>query len=303
MTEHTEGTEQPTTQYTEGMEQPTTQTADVSGSTAAQQNPGRAAIHYVYAIGTVDFRFPTLALEKEFAQATGRGEETTGLTDRAAIHSVLSDPANRYLVRQLCFVMTIQGLETYILYPRDPADLDLLVEAVRTAPRPGTDVDVVFGMRGPIAPPEVCNGLMVPIVVVDQLYSFDLDSLIEGVPLPGSIPEDQHDQFRSTIEELFRRTMQLTDNAGATDEHRALNYLAVRYPAIYERTAQAYHDNYSLTEVAVRPSRLSGVRKIVDVIFSYTHRQTDVTEKYFVRVDVTEEFPFLVTKLSPYYDR
>jgi PatG C-terminal len=47
---------------------------------------------------------------------------------------------------------------------------------------------------------------------------------------------------------------------------------------------------------------LSGARRIVEVIFSYTHRQTDVTEKYFVRVDVTEEFPFLVTKLSPYYE-
>jgi len=32
-------------------------------------------------------------------------------------------------------------------------------------------------------------------------------------------------------------------------------------------------------------------------------RQTDVTEKYFVRVDVSERFPFLVTRLSPYYDR
>jgi hypothetical protein len=27
-----------------------------------------------------------------------------------------------------------------------------------------------------------------------------------------------------------------------------------------------------------------------------------VDEKYFVRVDVTEEFPFLVTKMSPYLD-
>ena len=26
-------------------------------------------------------------------------------------------------------------------------------------------------------------------------------------------------------------------------------------------------------------------------------------EKFCVRVDVTEEFPFLVTKMSPYYDR
>jgi hypothetical protein len=28
-----------------------------------------------------------------------------------------------------------------------------------------------------------------------------------------------------------------------------------------------------------------------------------LTGKSFVRCDMTEEFPFLVTKLSPYYDR
>jgi hypothetical protein len=54
---------------------------------------------------------------------------------------------------------------------------------------------------------------------------------------------------------------------------------------------------------AVGPSPLSGVRKVVDVIFCYTSRTTDVTEQFFVRVDVTEEFLFLVTKLSPFLDR
>jgi hypothetical protein len=34
-----------------------------------------------------------------------------------------------------------------------------------------------------------------------------------------------------------------------------------------------------------------------------TNRNTSVVQKFFVRVDVTEQFPFLVTKLSPYYDR
>jgi hypothetical protein len=58
-----------------------------------------------------------------------------------------------------------------------------------------------------------------------------------------------------------------------------------------------------LAAVDVRTSALSGVRKLVEVIFSYTNRNTDVTEKFFVRVDVTEEFPFLATKMSPYYDR
>src|SRR5512132_365166 len=132
---------------------------------------GRVASAYVYAVGRVEPRFPSLALEKEFAQATGRAE-TAGLTDRQAVHAVLSQRANRYLARQLCYVLTIEGLETYLLQPRDPTDLELLVEAVRPAPRP-TDVDVVIGMRGPLAPPELCNGLMVPIVGFNQLYSFD----------------------------------------------------------------------------------------------------------------------------------
>jgi hypothetical protein len=42
---------------------------------------------------------------------------------------------------------------------------------------------------------------------------------------------------------------------------------------------------------------------MLDVIFSYTNRNTDVVDKCFLRVDVTDEFLFLVTKLSPYNDR
>jgi hypothetical protein len=64
----------------------------------------------------------------------------------------------------------------------------------------------------------------------------------------------------------------MTDNAGATDEHRALNYLAVRYPAIYARAAEAFAGNLGLTSVNVQPSPLSGTRNIVEVIFSFTHR-------------------------------
>lgn len=253
---------------------------------------------YVYALGRVEPRFPRLSVEKEFAQATGRAE-TAGLTDREALHKVLSERQNRYVARQLCYVLTIEGLETYILQPRNPADFDLLIETIRPAPRP-TDVDVVIGMRGPIAPPEMCNGLMVPIVVFDQIYSFGVDSLITSIPRPEKIPEKE---FKTAAEEIIMRIMQMADNAGATDEHRALNYLALRYPAVYATAAECHGRACSLTAVEVRPSRLSGLRKIVDVIFAYTNRQTDVTEKYFVRVDVSEEFPFLVTKMSPYYDR
>jgi hypothetical protein len=256
---------------------------------------------FVYALGRVDARFPSVALEKEFIQVTGR-TDTAGQTDRQALHSVLADRVNRYLTRQMCYVLTIEGLETYILAPRDPADFELLIDAIRPNSR-ATDTDVVIGVRGPIAPPEACNGLTVPIVAFDQLYSFDRDELIGAIPRPEKLPKDKEEQFQAAAGELFDRIMQMADNAGGTDEHRALNYLAVRYPAIYAKTAEAHDGESALTAVDVRHSRLSSSRKIVDVIFSYTHRRTDVTERSFVRVDVTEEFPFLVTKLSPYYER
>ena len=77
----------------------------------------------------------------------------------------------------------------------------------------------------------------------------------------------------------------------------------MRYPAVYAMVAECHGRDCSLTGVEARPSTLSGTRKIMDVIFSLTNRKTDVTEKFFTRVDVSEEFPYLVTKMSPYYDR
>jgi hypothetical protein len=265
---------------------------------AAAADPGSPARQaYVYAVGRIEPRFPSPSVEKEFAQAAGRAG-TAGLTDRQVVHEVLSDRGNRYLTRQMCWVMTIEGMETYLVVPRDPADLELLVETVRPAPTP-MDLDCLIGIRGPIASPEIC-GLAIPVVGFDQIYSFDRDSLIQAIPRPEKVTAKE---FAPVAAEVFDRIMQMTDNVGATDEHRAMNYLAVRYHAIYAVSAAAFARNASLTSVEVARSRLGMMRDVVDVIFSFTDRTTDVTEKSFVRVDVTEEFPFLVTKMSPYYDR
>ena len=262
---------------------------------AASGAPG-----WVYAVGRIEPRFPTLAVEKEFTQAAAwAGSTTSGLTDREAIHALLSQREHRYLARQICWVFTIEGVETYILHPRDPGDVELLCDSLRPAPR-ATDVDVVIGVLGPIAPPEACSGLVALIVVFDNLYSFDVDSLVKSIPRPEGRTAKE---FATVAEEIFARVGQLADNAGATDDHRAVNYLAVRYPAIYHLAAEQFAGNASLASVYALPSRLSGTRNIVDVVFSYRNRETDVVADYFVRVDVTEEFPFLVTKLSPYFGR
>jgi len=139
--------------------QPVAVTPAQTAAPSPAQPRGTTTPAYVYALGRVTPRFASLAVEKEFAQATGRAE-TAGLTDRQALQSVLSQRSNRYLARQMCWVLEIEGLETYLLVPRDPADIEFLVEALRPTPSP-MDVDVVVGVRGPIAPPEMCNGLMI----------------------------------------------------------------------------------------------------------------------------------------------
>jgi hypothetical protein len=258
-------------------------------------SPPTQAQTFIYALGQLDLRFPSLGVEKELIQATGR-TETARLSDRQATQAVLR--SNPYLARQLSWVLTIGGLETYVVSPRYATDLDLLLESMRPTPR-ATDIDVIIGVRGPVAPPQACGGLMLPVVIFDQLYSFDVDALVKAIPKPEGVAAKD---FQPTAEELFSRIMLMADNAGATDQHRALNYLAVRYSTIYTQTADMHGRNFSLTAVDVRPSPLSGPRKVVDVVFTFTDRQTDVPEQYSVRVDVTEEFPFLVRKLSPFYE-
>src|SRR5262249_39673425 len=142
--------------------------AALSGPIAAAQaapGPNGATLNapsYVYVIGTIEPRFPRLSVEKEFVQLQARGATgTQSLTDRQVLQSVLARPESRYLARKICWVMTIEGLENYILVPRDSSDLSLLIEAVRPNPR-RTDVDIAIGIRGPMAPPDMCNGLIVP---------------------------------------------------------------------------------------------------------------------------------------------
>ena len=61
------------------------------------------------------------------------------------------------------------GIETYLLQPRDPMDLDLLINAIE--PQSAPWISTVIGVQGPVAPPDYCNGLMLPIVVFDQIYT------------------------------------------------------------------------------------------------------------------------------------
>jgi hypothetical protein len=255
----------------------------------------------VYALGRVEAHYPSPGVEKEFAQAGARSGATG--TDAEVTKKALQE--HRYLARQVCWVFRISGMETYLLHPRDPADFALLIEAVREYPSP-TDMDLVIGWLG--RSHATCGVYTLPVVAFDQLYSFDRASLLNSIPRQaaegGKKTEQETDAaFNRTAAEVLDRTALMIDNAGATDAHRALNYLAVRYDGIYQRTAQAHRENKRLDDISVEPAPVSSTRKILDVILTYADRATDVPDRYFVRVDVEEEFPFLVGPLTQYYRR
>lgn len=258
---------------------------------------------YVFAIGQVRMRFPSPAVEKEFAQnIAAEGGATARLTDQTVLYNALRD--NRYLANEVCWVFVVDSTEAYVLVPRDNAVLDQLVEAVKPSER-GLDTDVIIGTRGPMAPPEMCNGLVAPMVLIDRVFSFQKPELVDALAAlrTPSDAEMTEEEFRRSADALFERVQQIADNLGATDEHRAINYLAVRYPQIYTHTAEMFARDFSLTRVDVAPSRLAGTRKLVNVVFTYTNRKSDVEEKYRARVDATEKFPFLEKRLSPYFER
>ena len=256
--------------------------------------------NYVYAIGSVKINFPNPSIEKEFRQVVAQ-ENTKEIIDPEVMHKVLKN--NRYLVREVCWILTVEGIETYILVPRDPFDLDQLVEAIAREGREALDTDVVIGEMGPIAPIEQC-GFELPILVFDKIYSFKKKTLIDEIPKPEDVDEEK---FRISSDYVFNRIQQLADNVGSTHEHRALNYLAVRYPQIYVHTHRMYANNFSLESIQAQPSRMSATgRKLVNTIWTYQDRSAGlvgIVEKFYVRVDVTGKYPSLDNPLMRYIDR
>ncbi|MGC0377979.1 hypothetical protein [Streptomyces sp. SAI-229] len=271
---------------------------DVSGEGGREAGGGTGA-GYVYVLGRVHAVFPDLSVQHEFFQVAGAGGATDA-TDADALHRVLSDPENRYIARQMCYVLSVQGVDTYILEPADPTDLDDIVEALRPVDD-RRDLAVVVGRLGPVASPGVCQGLSVPVVRVEKIWAFDSKELIRAIDRPDDTPRKE---FQRAAGALLDRLLQLGDNAGTESVDRALNYLTVRDQEIYRKTHEKSTDGYALSAVEAGPSRLSsGSHTVITVVFSYTHRQTNVTEQWFVRVGLAGLFPFRVTSLQPYYAR
>ncbi|MFF8652654.1 cyanobactin maturation protease PatG family protein [Streptomyces huasconensis] len=273
--------------------------SDDTGTPEAAATPVAVTPHahhhpYAFAIGQIRARFRDPGVEKEFTQVMG-ATDTKGLTTDEVLREVLARPENRYLARQMQYVLTIQGVDTYDVVPRYSDDYDKLISAVRPAPTP-LDLDVVVGVRGPLATADSCNGFALPVLEFHQLYSFDRPTLFKAIQKPSGMSAAR---FRATADEVLTKILQITENAGATPEDRAANFVACRYEAVYLKTFEAFAGDYALTSIDVRPAAVGGDQDVMSFTVSYTSRTTDLTEKNSVLVATRYMNPYLLTRLGP----
>jgi Subtilase family/PatG Domain/PatG C-terminal len=259
---------------------------------------------FVYAIGTIEADYPNVAIEREMQTlahhlgvdvAPDRDLTTRPTEDRQWQHAVLSKDLKltRYIARQLRWRLTIEEVPVFVLSPSDPSYFDDLIDALKRPKyakperRGGKravkeavpveaptgyveDLDVVVGVAGPQTPDGIA-------VVVDQIFQVNRNQLAPG--------------GRTYLS-------QLADNRGLTDEERACNFLAARYTP-----APPQVDGYELSGMRVTPSRLSsGIGRVLRAIYTFSNAAAGEKE-HFVRVDVTHEFPMIVSPMQPYLER
>lgn len=291
---------------------------------------------FVYAIGTVEAECPSVAIEREMqalastllpdSWESDTDVPTKPTEDRSWLYAVLSadKEMTRYIARQLTWRLTIEDIHVFILRPRDPRDYDLLIDHLSRSKYPrsdaGTgktkvsvkkkaggekkasgsmpsgppierprDIDVVVGVAGSQTP----DGIE---VLVDQIFALN-EPVAPERPSPAGL-------FAGDLD-------QLADNYGLKNDDRAYNYLKARYALspenLNEMEKRKINAEYELAESPAIYSRLSGDnRRIVRVIYTFNkYKGSGLPHqiKYFVRVDVTDEFPFIVTPWQPYLSR
>jgi len=278
---------------------------------------------FIYVLGSVDIRFPDQSICEELQfvaqQLVEEGKEPEMGEDeplRTWYARVLTHSEARYVARQICWVLKVEGVPAYYLTLRDLEDLPRLIKCL--AHFDNEDLDLCVGSSS-MESVENCPGLPLSILAVENLSSFEQSRLVEwfavspkpapktsskkqgpepGQSFPMNPEADDHDP-----RQFFQRLVQSADNLGDTDDWRALNYLAVRYKLLYRQYAEMVEKGYVLDSVKVFTSRLYRDKHIVDPVFAFQNKGSGVVRKYFVRVDVSHMYPMIVNHLAEYFDR
>lgn len=281
----------------------TPQGCSCDGSSASCSCGGTGPTRYVYAVGILRPIYPNRSLEHEMLQSADRSQ-APGPPNELDFQTMRMGE-NVHVSRDMCFVLSIGGIDTYIVKPRSYLELnDIISDLDEQETQDEPLYAVIVGPMGSVAPPEMCTGLQLPVVVCNQYMSFTQSAMVDALTnadasITSSVARDM----------LRRMVLEPSNNAGEMPEHRATNYLALQYPDIYAQ-ASIYLDAGSeqnpwsrvmyFEDARARPAEVQGTRVVMDVVFNYAERHTRQRLESYCKVDVTGQFPFLVTPLVTY---
>jgi len=175
--------------------------------------------------------------------------------------------------------------------PSDSDDFELLIAASERLREPRRDV--IAGVMGPIAPPELCNGRSLPIVAAEIIETFDPELIVSALTVPAGKEEEFDNAVGDMLEALLTRF-----NTGATDEDRAINFLATRSSSLYQEAGlQAVAGNV-MSFAYVRRAPVGGTgRNILQIVFEITRRDTGAfVERRAANVDTSG---FMMMQIPP----
>ncbi|MCA9499519.1 MAG: hypothetical protein KC588_10035 [Nitrospira sp.] len=246
---------------------------------------------HLYAIGKLEARFPSLGIEREFQQRLASTAQTEHAENkRQVVRRVLENYP--YLALRMCYVLMVSGYPAYIVKPAG----SYLRESLFTAIGEKDHWCSVIGSVGPMATPDTCQGVLAPIAVADQIYAFSTEEWLASLKKRLKKALDSHKiegkTFDTTAPDLFERVIGSTENLGATDAHRALNYAVMQHPGIFLAAAQRI-GRQTLDRIETRLIRGLGPRRIVAIVLTFLDISTGVPERLFCRIDITEEWPFV----------
>jgi hypothetical protein len=270
-------------------------------------------VSYVYSLGRIYFNYPNESVRNEVAQARFRAGIEMRVPEREGLYQLFTGKDKDeylYLSRQLCWIFALGRIETYILLPSTQQDHDVLISTLQYSERDILQtitnepvVNLLIGQKGPISPMGMCGNLALPMIRIDQVGTYRLADL-------NKVLIDSYDdkmgigkqKYEDSLNQVFSKLWEISENEGSTDESRAINYLIMRSMMIYQQSAIIQvKENSALENIFTKPVKTVGSRKIVEVILSFKS-SSGLTDMYSIDVDVSGEFPFLLGGLKRYLD-
>lgn len=249
----------------------------------------------IYALGTVKVRFPNTGIKKQFLSIA----RLLGVNERDYYSVFTNNNATKdrnkylYLAEQVDWVLSIKDREQYELMPAAPQVLMSLIDSQKAPSDTLENVySCVIGKRG-MAKSDVGR----TTVMCEQLYSHTLTELHNTIQ---EISTAQTTAIQDVIERLA-----FSPNMGVSRFDRARNFVAFRYPDIYEhthkmQTGAAHKQSASLIKIDMSMFDSTSNHDIVDMTFTYQENSSGKHHYYYCRIDVTGLYPFINTAIQAF---